>query len=248
MTGPTPFPTIPENLVLPGRSFTIGLFYFGSYYHEPVISDEFEGVRTMNMKDRMIQGLLYQINDPLRADMQRARRLLSIFNNTTEEETDARKRLIRELFGSVGDNILIQPPFYCDYGSNISVGHNFYANFNCVLLDVCPIAIGNNVMLGPQVGIYPATHPIDARVRAMMVELGKPVAIGDDVWIGGHAVINGGVSIGSETVIGSGSVVTKSIPSGVIAAGNPCRIIREIAPEDAVYWERQRSEFDQAMR
>lgn len=201
----------------------------------------------MNMKERMVNSLLYRVNDELRADLLRARRLLRIFNNTTEEEMEYRKQLIKELFGSTGDNIYIEPNFRCDYGSNITVGNNFSANFDCIILDVCPVTIGQNVMLGPHVGIYPPTHPIDARIRSTMVESGNPINIGDDVWIGGHAVINGGVNIGSGTIIGSGSVVTKSIPPGVVASGNPCKAIREITQEDTAYWQHQKAEFDRAM-
>ncbi len=199
----------------------------------------------MTMKERMTQGKLYRVNDALMEDLMRARRLLRLFNSTSEEQGEYRAQLLRELFGSIGEDVYIEPTFRCDYGCNITVGNRFFANYDCIILDVCPVTIGNNVMLGPRVGIYTPLHPLDAVVRSTLVEYGKPIEIGDDVWIGGNAVVNGGVKIGSGTVIGSGSVVTRSIPSGVLAAGNPCRVLREITEEDAVYWKQQKVEFDQ---
>lgn len=201
----------------------------------------------MTMKERMINGMLYRVNEELVEELLRARKLQRLFNSTTEEQAEYRVQLLKQLFGSTGEDIHIEPTFRCDYGSNISVGNHFFANFDCVILDVCPVTIGNNVMLGPQVGIYTPIHPLDAGVRSTLVEAGRPIEIGDDVWIGGHAVINGGVTIGSGTVIGSGSVVTKSIPSGVLAVGNPCRVLRELTWEDTEYWQRQKEEFDLAM-
>ena len=201
----------------------------------------------LSMKERMIRGMTYRGDEELWEDMRRVRRLLRTYNNTGEDEFEYRTQLLKEMLGSIGEHIYIEPNFRCDYGSQITIGNHFYANFDCVILDVCPVTIGNHVLLGPQVGIYTPAHPIDARVRADMLEYGSPVAIGDDVWIGGHAVINGGVEIGSGSIIGSGSVVTKSIPAGVIAAGNPCRVIREITQEDAAYWEQQRAELEREM-
>ncbi|WP_195200711.1 sugar O-acetyltransferase [Faecalispora jeddahensis] len=200
----------------------------------------------LSMKERMIRGMTYRGDEELWEDMRRVRRLLRTYNNTGEDEFEYRTQLLKEMLGSIGEHIYIEPNFRCDYGSQITIGNHFYANFDCVILDVCPVTIGNHVLLGPQVGIYTPSHPIDARVRADMLEYGSPVTIGDDVWIGGHAVINGGVEIGSGSIIGSGSVVTKSIPAGVIAVGNPCRVIREITQEDAAYWQKQRAELEQA--
>lgn len=200
----------------------------------------------LSMKERMIRGMTYRGDEELWEDMRRVRRLLRTYNNTGEDEFEYRTQLLKEMLGSIGEHIYIEPNFRCDYGSQITIGNYFYANFDCVILDVCPVTIGNHVLLGPQVGIYTPSHPIDAEVRADMLEYGSPVTIGDDVWIGGHAVINGGVEIGSGSIIGSGSVVTKSIPAGVIAAGNPCRVIREITQEDAAYWQKQRAELEQA--
>lgn len=138
---------------------------------------------------------------------------------------------------------MINKPFYCDYGCHISIGDNFYANFDCIFLDVNRITIGNNVFLAPRVSIYTAGHPIDKDVRNTGLEYGYEVKIGNDVWIGGNTVINPGVTIGDDVVIGSNSVVTKSIPSGVVAGGNPCRIIRKITEEDKLYWEKQAKDF-----
>ena len=200
----------------------------------------------LSTKERMIRGMTYRGDEELWEDMRRIRRLLRTYNNTGEDEFEYRTQLLKEMLGSIGEHIYIEPNFRCDYGSQITIGNHFYANFDCVILDVCPVTIGNHVLLGPQVGIYTPSHPIDAGVRADMLEYGSPVTIGDDVWIGGHAVINGGVEIGSGSIIGSGSVVTKSIPAGVIAVGNPCRVIREITQEDAAYWQKQRAELEQA--
>lgn len=200
----------------------------------------------LSMKERMIRGMTYRGDEELWEDMRRVRRLLRTYNNTGKDEFEYRTQLLKEMLGSIGEHIYIEPNFRCDYGSQITIGNHFYANFDCVILDVCPVTIGDHVLLGPQVGIYTPSHPIDAGVRADMLEYGSPVTIGDDVWIGGHAVINGGVEIGSGSIIGSGSVVTKSIPAGVIAVGNPCRVIREITQEDAAYWQKQRAELEQA--
>ena len=145
--------------------------------------------------------------------------------------------------GSAGEGSYIEPPFHCDYGSNIHVGKNFYANFDCIILDPARVTIGDDVMLAPRVGIYTATHPIDPAVRNEGLEYALPVTIGDNVWIGAHAVVNPGVSIGSNTVIGSGSVVTRDVPEGVVAAGNSCRVIRAITEEDARYWAQRKQEY-----
>jgi maltose O-acetyltransferase len=195
-------------------------------------------------KEKMLAGKLYMaVGDELMNDVRRSRRLRRLFNSTTEEQKDYRVQLIRELFGSAGRNFYIEPPFRCDYGSNISIGDNFYANFDCIILDVCEVIIGDNVFLGPRVCVYTAAHPIDASVRNSLLEFGKPVAIGDGVWVGGNAVINPGVTIGSNVVIGSGSVVTKDIPDNVIAAGNPCAVIRGITEADRLYWEKLKREY-----
>ena len=198
----------------------------------------------MTEKERMLSEKLYIANDSeLKAGAKKSRMLTRLFNNTTEEQQKYRVELLKELFEKTGESIYIEPPFRCDYGSNISVGNNFYANFDCVILDVCKVEIGENVMFAPKVCIYTAGHPIDAEIRNSGLEFGKSVKIGNNVWIGGSAVINPGVTIGDNVVIGSGSVVTKDIPDNVIAVGNPCRVLREITEEDKIYWEKQKEEY-----
>ena len=198
----------------------------------------------MTEKERMLSGKLYMANDAaLKQDFMRSRRLTRLINATTEEQLEERQRLFYELLGSAGENCWIETPFHCDYGCHIHVGDNFYANYDCIMLDVCDIHIGNNVFFGPRVCIYTAGHPIDADVRNTLLEYGKPVQIGDNVWVGGSTVINPGVTIGSNVVIGSGSVVTGDIPDGVVAAGVPCRVIRNITERDKAFWETQAADY-----
>jgi maltose O-acetyltransferase len=181
---------------------------------------------------KMIAGEPYDALDPeLVRARERARDLCQDLNATRERDQDVRRRLLTELFASGGDSVWLQPPFWCDYGNNIYLGERVYFNFNCVVLDVCPVKIGDFVFFGPGVQIYAATHPIDPAERRTS-EFGKPVTIGSDVWVGGGAIICPGVTIGNGTVIGAGSVVTKDIPAGVVAAGNPCRVIRPITAAD----------------
>lgn len=180
-------------------------------------------------RDKMLAGELY---DPLDRDLvarrARARDLCQTLNATREHETDQRRAILRELFGAGGETVWMQPPFYCDYGENIRLGERVFFNFNCVVLDVCPVTIGDFTLFGPAVQIYTPLHPLTAAARRRE-EYGKPIAIGADVWVGGGAIILPGVSIGARAVIGAGAVVTRDIPAGVFAAGNPCRVIREIA-------------------
>ena len=179
-------------------------------------------------RDRMVAGELYDPLDPeLVTARERARDLCQAINATREVEQEARRRLVRELFGAGGDSVWLQPPFYCDYGANIELGERVFFNFNCVVLDVCPVRIGAFSLFGPAVQIYTPLHPFDAELRRSQ-EYGKPVVIGSDVWVGGGAIILPGVRIGSRAVIGAGSVVTRDIPDGTFAAGNPCRVIREL--------------------
>lgn len=179
--------------------------------------------------DKMRAGELY---DPFDAELvaarTRARNLCQDLNTTREADQDLRRRLTRELFGAGGDSVWMQPPFYCDYGVNIVLGERVFFNFNCVVLDVCPVRIGNFTLFGPNVQLYTATHPLNAELRRRQ-EFAKPITIGDDVWVGGGAIVCPGVTIGSRTVIGAGSVVTRDIPPDVVAAGNPCRVMRKIA-------------------
>lgn len=198
----------------------------------------------MTDKEKMLSGKLYKaFGDELKNDFKKAKRLVREYNLTTEEQEAERSRIIKELFGDTGEKFHIEPPFYCDYGCHIYIGENFFCNYECIVLDVCDVTIGKNVLLGPRVSIYAASHPIDAGVRTSELEFGKPITICDNVWVGGNTVINPGVTIGKNSVIGSGSVVTKDIPENVIAVGNPCRVLREITDEDKEYWEKQRDEY-----
>ena len=177
---------------------------------------------------KMLAGELYDPMDPeLVAARAHARDLCQALNATREAEQEERRRILRELFGAGGDSVWMQPPFFCDYGSNIELGERVFFNFNCVVLDVCPVRIGSFTLFGPAVQIYTPMHPLNAELRRRE-EFGKPVEIGSDVWVGGGAIILPGVRIGSRAVIGAGSVVTRDVPEGVFAAGNPCRVIREI--------------------
>jgi maltose O-acetyltransferase len=180
-------------------------------------------------KEKMLQGKFYLASDKeLVEERKRARKLTRLYNQTAETDREHRYALLKELFGSVEERICIEPPFRCDYGYNIRVGEHFYANFDCVILDVCCVTIGNNCLMAPGVHIYTAAHPVDAQERMQGVEFGKPVTIGDNVWIGGRAVINPGVVIGNNVVIASGSVVTKDVPDDIVVGGNPARIIKRL--------------------
>lgn len=198
----------------------------------------------MTEKEKMLLGKLYTASDPeLSVELKNSRKFARLYNSTTEEEQNKRTDILKRWFGHIGQNGYIEPPFRCDYGSNIYIGDNFYANYDCIILDVCKVKIGNNVMFGPRVSVFAAAHPIDAEVRATLLEFGKAITIGDNVWIGGGTIINPGVSIGNRVVVGSGSVVTKDIPDNVVAAGNPCRIIRKITEEDRSYWNSLKEEY-----
>jgi maltose O-acetyltransferase len=180
-------------------------------------------------KEKMLGGELYNPLDPqLLADRQRARLLFKAFNDTRDDQSEERLRLLRALIPATGVGLLIEPPFHCDYGSNITIGDNVFFNFNCVILDVARVTIGSNVLFAPSVQIYAATHPLSVAQRRAGLELGKSITIGDDVWVGGGVIICPGVTIGAQSVIGAGSVVTKDIPEDVLAYGNPCRVVRSI--------------------
>ena len=198
----------------------------------------------MTEKELMLAGELYVASDAELVEMQLKKfRFMDAFNETRYEDFAERERLARELFAHVGKSVMINKPFHCDYGSNISIGDNFFANYGCVILDVNKVSIGNNVFMAPCVCLYTAGHPIDKDIRNENLEYGWPITIGDDVWIGGSVVINPGVTIGSNVVIGSGSVVTKDIPDGVVACGNPCRVKRKITEEDKIYWNKEKEKY-----
>jgi maltose O-acetyltransferase len=183
----------------------------------------------MTEKQRMLAGELYLASDPeLVKDRQRARDLLREYNATWTAEIARRLAILSRLFGRIGPRVEIEPPFRCDYGYNIFAGDGLYMNFGCVVLDCAPVHIGENVLLGPYVQICAADHPRDPELRRAGRELAAPIRIGDNVWIGGGAIICPGVSIGDDTTIGAGSVVTCDIPARVVAAGNPCRVLRKI--------------------
>jgi maltose O-acetyltransferase len=180
----------------------------------------------MTERQKMLAGELYNpLDAELVAARERARDLCQDLNATRESQQTERQEILTALFGKGGSTVWMQPPFYCDYGSNIDLGERVFFNFNCIVLDVCHVSIGDYTLLGPAVQIYTPLHPLDAELRRRQ-EYGKPVQIGPDVWVGGGAMILPGVSIGARTVIGAGSVVTRDIPADVFAAGNPCRIIR----------------------
>ena len=197
----------------------------------------------MTEKERMLNGKLYcpfKVGDNT---WEKSQVVLEEFNTMSWKREKERMELLKGIFGHLEDDAVIVPPFYCDKGTQIYIGKHFYANTGLLILDEADVRIGNHVFIAPRVCIYTASHPIDAGVRRKDLEVAKGVTIGDDVWIGGNVVINPGVTIGSGVVIGSGSVVTKDIPSGVIAAGNPSRVIREITEEDRIYWEEQEREY-----
>ncbi len=198
----------------------------------------------MNHKERMLANLPYKAwLDGLKEErIENAKRIYE-YNNLPPERWDERNNLIKKILGKTGENIDIQAPFHCDYGYNIEVGENFFANYNLVILDVGKVKIGNNAQLAPNVSIYTAGHPIHPDSRNSGYEYGIDITIGDNVWIGGNTCIMPGVKIGKNVVIGAGSVVTKDIPDDVIAFGNPCKVVRNITEEDRNYYFRDRK-FD----
>jgi maltose O-acetyltransferase len=180
-------------------------------------------------KEKMLAGELYDALDlQLSEERLKARLLIKALNDSREDQAAERSHILKELIPHAGEGLWLQPPFYCDYGYNIKVGDKVFFNFNCVVLDVAPVTIGSRTLFGPNVQIYTATHPMDHRERASGLEFARPITIGEDVWVGGSAVICPGVRIGDRSVIGAGSVVTKDIPADVFAAGNPCKVIRPL--------------------
>jgi maltose O-acetyltransferase len=187
------------------------------------------------MKERMLRGELYRADDDeLAADAARAMELMERFNGTRHDEHAVRDRLLRELLGEVGEGVVVRPPFRCDYGTHISIGAGTFVNFDCLMLDVAPITIGANCQLATRVQLLTPTHPIDPEPRRAGWEAAEPIVLGDNVWLGGGAVVCPGVSIGEDTVVGAGAVVTRHLPAGVVAVGTPARVLREIGEHDAV--------------
>ncbi len=198
----------------------------------------------MNQKERMLSSLPYKAwQDGLDAERNACKAIVYELNRLKPEEQSRIPELIKKLFGKTGKNIWVEPPFHCDYGWNIETGENFYANYGLTILDVGKVRFGDNVMIAPNVSIYAAGHPIHPASRNSGYEYGAPITVGNNVWIGGSVVLLPGVTVGDNTVIGAGSVVTKDIPANVIAAGNPCKVIREITDADRRFYFKDR-EFD----
>lgn len=196
----------------------------------------------MKHTERRDMQIPYISDDEIFEEQKRARKLTQALNTADRSDFETISGIVKELLGK-SEGAFINPPFYCDYGTHIEVGKNFFANYNCTILDVAKVIIGDNCQMAPNVAIYTAGHPVHPDTRNTAYEYGIEVTIGDNVWIGGNTVICPGVHIGSNTVIGAGSVVTKDIPDWVIAAGNPCRVIRKITDADRKYYFRDR-EFD----
>ncbi len=183
----------------------------------------------MTEREKMLNGELYSPSDPeLRKMHLHVKKLFGKYNKLDPSNEKKQDKLIKKILGSTGEKVHIQPPFYCDYGVNISVGENFFANYGCIILDVNKVTIGKNCMLAPNVCIFSATHPVRAEERYNGVELGLPITIGDNCWIGGGAIINPGVTLGNNVVVASGAVVTKSFKDNVLIGGVPAKIIKKL--------------------
>lgn len=196
----------------------------------------------MDNIERRDREMAYISDDAVMEEQKVCRRILQRLNTVDRSDFDVIGKIVEELLGK-SEGAFINPPFYCDYGSHIEVGKNFFANYNCTIIDVAKVKIGDNCQMAPNVAIYTAGHPLHPVARNSMYEYGISVTIGDNVWIGGNTVIMPGVHIGSNTVIGAGSVVTKDIPDWSVAVGNPCRVIKKITEEDKKYYYKDR-EFD----
>lgn len=194
--------------------------------------------------EKLKQGLIYNDFDKdLFNRRVQAKKLFKAYNQTDDSEIEKRQQLLKALFAYIGENVWIEPDFRCEFGKNISIGNDVYINFGCIILDCAEVTIGANTLIGPNIGIYAVNHVINAEERIKGGCFGKPVYIGKRVWLGGDTKIMAGVTIGDETIIGAGSIVTKSIPSGVIAAGNPCKVIREITDSDKTNYLNSRGEL-----
>ena len=194
----------------------------------------------MSEKEKMLKGLLYlaDLDDELLSERNRAKDLCFEFNNLKPSDEENKKIIIKKLFKSTKENFLIQPYFWCDYGYNIEIGRNFFANHGLVILDCAPVKFGDNVFIAPNCGFYTAGHPIDKEDRRKFLEYAMPINVGDDVWVGGNVCVMPGVNIGNNVIIGAGSVVTKDIHDDTVAYGNPCRPIRKITLEDKFKYKR----------
>lgn len=202
----------------------------------------------MNNRYRRDHEMAYYSDDSVIAEQTEVKKAVREYNNVMPFDFEKGMKCIERIGMKHGKNVYFEPPFYCEYGSHIEVGENFYANTGCVMLDVGKITIGRDVLFGPNVSVYTAGHPIHPDSRRSGYEYGIPITIGDNVWIGGNCVILPGVKIGNNTVIGAGSVVTKDIPDNVCAAGNPCRVIREITDEDKPYYFKDRKFDDEIQK
>ncbi|MEV1331880.1 sugar O-acetyltransferase [Micromonospora costi] len=182
-----------------------------------------------SMKERLLAGELYQADDPeIVAELDRAVRLMERFNTSPAGDPRARLAALRDLLGEVGEETWVRPPFYCDYGSRIRIGPRSFVNYNAVFLDVAPITLGADVQVGPNVQLLTPTHPVEPEPRRAKWEAAKPITIGDNVWLGGGAIVLAGVTVGADTVVGAGAVVTRDLPPGVVALGNPARPVRPV--------------------
>ena len=180
-------------------------------------------------KEKMLAGEMYNPADPvLLEEREEARRKVRIYNQTAETEGEERTKILKELLGSTGDNVYMEPNIRFDYGYNTYVGENFFANFDCTILDVCEVRFGDNCMLGPSVQIYTATHPLNPTERNSGKEYAKPITFGNNVWIGGGAIINPGITVGNNVIIASGAVITKDVPDNVVVGGNPAKVIKQL--------------------
>jgi acetyltransferase-like isoleucine patch superfamily enzyme len=195
----------------------------------------------MNEKEKSAKGLLYDANydETLIEERQQCKDVLYAHNHLLPSKLEERQTIIRQLLGKTAKSFLIEQPFYCDYGYNIEIGENFYSNFNCTILDGAKVTFGDNVFIAPNCGFYTAGHPLDVEQRNQGLEYAYPITVGNNVWIGAQVAVMPGVTIGDNTVIGAGSVVTKDIPAGVVAAGNPCRVIREITEADSKKYRKE---------
>lgn len=192
----------------------------------------------MNEKQKMLNGMLYDANNEnLPEERIRCKSLCAEYNKLPPELIEKRRELVKKIIGKTKDNFLIEQPFFCDYGYNVSIGENFYANHNLIILDPGSVEFGDNVFIGPNCAFYTPQHPLDFETRNKGLEYAFGIKVGNNVWFGGNVVVLPGVTIGDNTVIGAGSVVTKDIPSNVIAAGNPCKVIRKISEKDKKNFE-----------